>query len=148
MEELIEAMKKVLAESFAFRLKAQYFHWNVEGPDFHQYHEMFGKLYEEVDAAVDDVAEHIRALDSYSPGSFSRFIELSSIKDETLIPPTIGMVTKLYTDNNLLLASLKNARNIADELGENGIVNFLEERIDVHQKHRWMLKATLSTGNE
>ena len=148
MEQLIEAMKKVLAESFAFRLKAQYFHWNVEGPDFHQYHEMFGKLYEEVDTAVDGIAEHIRALDSYSPGSFSRFIELSSVKDETFIPSAIGMVTKLYTDNNLLLASLKNARNIADELGENGIVNFLEERIDIHQNHRWMLKATISTGND
>ena len=126
MEQLIEAMKKVLAESFAFRLKAQYFHWNVEGPDFHQYHEMFGKLYEEVDTAVDGIAEHIRALDSYSPGSFSRFIELSSVKDETLIPSAIGMVTKLYTDNKLLLASLKNDRNIAYELGENCIVNFLD----------------------
>lgn len=143
MEQLVEAMKKVLAESFAFRLKAQYYHWNVEGSNFHQYHDFFGELYTEVDKAVDGIAEHIRALDAYAPGSFSRYTELSSIKDESTIPLPLEMVSRLFSDNNVLLASLKTARNIADELGENGIVNFLEERIDVHQKHRWMLKATI-----
>lgn len=144
MEQLIEAMKKVLADSFAFRLKAQYYHWNVEGPDFHQYHGLFGDLYEEVDAAIDHVAEHIRALDAYAPGSFSRYLELTTIKDESTIPAALEMINRLAMDNQILLANLKVARDLADGLGENGIVNFLEDRLDTHQKHAWMLRATLA----
>ena len=72
MEELINKMKVVLASSFAFYLKAHNFHWNVEGVNFPQYHEFFGNLYEEVHSAIDKIAEEIRALDAYAPGSLKR----------------------------------------------------------------------------
>ena len=77
MEELVKSMKVALATVFSFYLKAHNFHWNVEGPNFHEYHVMFQKIYEDVYASVDVFAEEIRALDSYAPGSFARFTALS-----------------------------------------------------------------------
>lgn len=144
MEQLIEAMKKVLADAFAFRLKAQYYHWNVEGSDFYEYHKFFGDLYEEVDDAIDSIAEHIRTLDAYAPGSFSRYLELTTIKDESTIPVAADMVSRLLGDNQIILANLKIARDLADSLGKNGIVNFLEDRLDTHEKHSWMLRSTVA----
>ena len=103
METLIELMKKVLADSYAFTIKAQNYHWNVEGPNFPQYHEFFGKLYEEVYSSIDVTAEEIRALGSYAPGSFSRFQELSDIEDETGFPIPADMFRKLIDDNQIIL---------------------------------------------
>ena len=80
MEELVGQMKGLLASTFALYLKAHYFHWNVEGPDFAQYHEFFGNFYESVYGNVDKIAEEIRALDAYAPGSLGRFQELTGIK--------------------------------------------------------------------
>jgi starvation-inducible DNA-binding protein len=77
METLIEIMRKVLADAYAFQLKANNYHWNVEGPNFVQYHDFLGELYNEVFAATDMIAEQIRALDAYAPGSFTRFLELT-----------------------------------------------------------------------
>jgi starvation-inducible DNA-binding protein len=71
MMELVEALKKAQATTFALYLKAHNFHWNVEGPDFAQYHSFLGDFYEEVFGAVDTIAELIRTLDAYAPGSVS-----------------------------------------------------------------------------
>ena len=79
METLIGLMGKVLADAYAFQLKANLYHWNVEGPNFPQYHDFLGKLYEEVFGATDEIAEQIRTLDAYAPGSFTRFLELTDI---------------------------------------------------------------------
>ena len=79
MEELVNRMKVVLATSFSFALKAQYYHWNIEGIHFSQYHDFFGNLYEEVFGSIDQTAEQIRALDAYAPGSLKRYKELSEI---------------------------------------------------------------------
>ena len=83
METLQEIMKKVLADTFALYLKAHNYHWNVEGINFPQYHEFFGNLYEELHGAVDPIAEEIRSLDTYAPGSFTRFMELTEIEEMT-----------------------------------------------------------------
>ncbi|MFN9902608.1 MAG: Dps family protein, partial [bacterium] len=88
-------------------IKAQQFHWNVEGPDFPQYHEFFGDLYGEVYASLDKTAEYIRTLDSYTPGSMERFIELSSIKGQTLIPRAELMFNELLKDNELVMHCLQ-----------------------------------------
>lgn len=143
MEELINLMKKSLAETFTLYLKAHYYHWNVEGPDFQQFHSFFGDFYEEVQGAIDPMAEEIRALNAYAPGSFDRYIELSSLKGDDTIPAALEMVSRLYADNAMLLATLKTTRDKADEAGENGLVNFLEDRLDQHKKHQWMLRAYL-----
>lgn len=141
-KELIERMKVVLASSFAFYLKCQYFHWNVEGPNFPQYHELFGKIYEEVQGSIDDIAEHIRTLDAYVPGSLGRFKELTNIMDETNIPSSIVMCQKLLKDNETVIQDLTFAYNEAEKNKELGLANYIQDRIDIHKKHAWMLKAT------
>lgn len=143
MEKLIELMKRALAENFALYLKGQYYHWNVEGPNFKQFHDLFGDFYSEVYGAVDQMAEEIRALDAYAPGSLGRFMELSTIDDENTVPKALEMVKRLADDNQKILVTLQTARDKADELGQNGLVNFLEDRLDNHKKHAWMLRATL-----
>ena len=141
MEQLVESLKKVLASSFSFYLKAHNYHWNVEGHGFSQYHTFLGTLYTEVFDAVDDIAEHIRTLDAYVPGSFVRFQQLSSIEDELSVPTGRAMMTKLYADNLRVLADLQAAHSVAETMGKRGIVNFLEDRIDTHEKHGWMLRS-------
>jgi starvation-inducible DNA-binding protein len=141
MNELVEALKKAQATSFAFYLKAHNYHWNVEGPNFAEYHEFLGDLYAEVFGAVDAIAEHCRTLDAYVPGSFSRFQELSSIEDELSVPTGRMMMSKLLADNQRVIGDLMAAHREAEILGKRGIVNFLEDRIDKHDKHGWMLRS-------
>lgn len=142
MEELVEKMKVVLADSYAFVIKASNYHWNVEGPNFPQYHELFGNLYEEVDGSIDSTAEHIRALDAYAPGSFSRFKELATIEDELNVPEAREMIVRLLGDNTKIINTLTEAFKAAEAANEVGLSNYLQDRIDIHKKHGWMLRAT------
>jgi starvation-inducible DNA-binding protein len=141
METLIEIMRKVLADTFAMYLKSHNYHWNVEGSNFPQYHEFFGNLYEELHDAVDPIAEEIRALNAYAPGSFTRFMELTDIQDELLIPTGVEMAGKLSADNEKVLATLNMAFKLANQLDKQGLADFLAGRIDVHNKHGWMLRS-------
>lgn len=143
MDELKQAMKQTFANSFAFYLKAQYFHWNVEGMLFPQLHEFFGKIYEEVYGSIDQFAEEIRALGSFAPGSFARFSQLAAVEDEDRIPPAKTMLEILAQDNEIVLASIAEAYQLAEAAGAHGLSNFLAERQDAHMKHAWMLRATL-----
>jgi starvation-inducible DNA-binding protein len=143
MEKLIDLMKRLLANTVAFRIKAQYYHWNVEGPDFMQYHDLFAKLYTATDENTDDIAEHIRALGAYSPGSFKRFSELTVIQDEDTVPDALEMINRIAADNIKLHVSITAAHTVADELGQRGVVNFLEGLLDDNEKTQWMLRATL-----
>ncbi len=141
---LADALKTLLATSYAFVIKAQNFHWNVEGPDFPQYHEFLGNLYEEVYGnAIDQTAELIRQLDSYTPGSITRFAELSQIPDQTKIPRAELMIAELAQDNQKILEMWKSAFHIAEEADEQGIADFIAGRIDAHGKHGWMLRSIL-----
>lgn len=141
MNDLVEQMKVALATVFAFYLKAHYFHWNVEGPNFPQYHEFFGNVYEEVYGSVDQFAEEIRALGSYAPGSLERYKELSKVEDELNIPNSMTMVRELTLDNDRIIALLENINKLANDNNKSGLSNFIEDRIDKHSKHAWMLRA-------
>jgi len=143
MEQLVEQMKKVLADTYALYVKAQYFHWNVEGDDFPMYHEFFGKIYEELQGAIDGIAEEIRTLDAYAPGSFKRFSELTTISDQTKIPPPEMMIGELHADNIKVLGTLMAAYKLAEQYNEIGLSNFIQDRYDAHKKHGWMLKASM-----
>lgn len=143
MEEVTNPLKIAFADTYAFYVKAQNYHWNVEGPMFAMYHDFFGKIYEEVGGAIDQFAEEIRAQNVYAPAAFSRFSELTNIRDEVLIIKPEQMVSTLFSDNTIVLASLQRARDEADKYGENGLVNFIEERLDQHKKHAWMLRASM-----
>ena len=134
-------MRKVLADAYAFQLKANNYHWNVEGSNFPQYHEFLSNLYEEVFGATDTIAEQIRALDAYAPGSFTRFLELTDIECEVNVPNSIEMIKRLSADNDKVLATLNMTFKLANELDKQGLVDFLAGRIDIHNKHGWMLRS-------
>jgi starvation-inducible DNA-binding protein len=142
---LADALKTLLATSYAFVIKAQNFHWNVEGPDFPQYHKFFGDIYSEVyDNAIDQTAEYVRVLGSYTPGSIARFSELSLIPDQTKIPRAELMIAELYEDNDKITNMWKQAFPLAEEANEQGIADFIAGRIDAHGKHGWMLRSILN----
>ena len=142
-EELLSSLKQAMADSFVLYYKAHAYHWNVEGADFKQYHDLFGDIYEEIFGAVDTLAEHIRQLDDYAPASLSQIKSLSMISEDDEVVSAMSMVSRLLDANNLTLASLMMAYRAADNATELGLANFIQDRIAAHQKHGWMLKATL-----
>ena len=141
MEPIAETLKTLLSTVYSLAIKAQNYHWNVTGPNFSEYHEFFGEFYEEVGGSIDGIAELIRVVGSFAPGSLSRFQELTRIEDELLIPESSIMFARLARDNDVVIDTLYEARSAADVQGQFGVVNFLEDRITAHEKHRWMLKS-------
>lgn len=141
MSVLGDKLKVVLADSFTFMLKSWYFHWNVEGPDFPQYHAFLGDLYLEVQGAVDPIAEHIRTLNEYAPGSYKRYQELSTIETIETIPDARSMLSTLLADNEKIIKSISDALTVNFSGEQRGIENFLQDRLDIHQKHGWQLRA-------
>lgn len=143
MDDLIKAMKIAYSTEFAFYLKAHFFHFNVEGNDFYEYHNLFGKIYEEVYGSIDAFGENIRKLGSYTPASFTRLSMLSQIDDETQVPPKDAMVKELLLDSEKISKLFKMVYDLAEREGKHGLSNFLAERMDAHDKHSWMLRASL-----
>lgn len=143
MESLQLSLQKTLADAFTMYFKAHTFHWNVEGPDFKQYHDLFGDIYEEVYGSVDLLAEHIRQIDAYTPTTLKQLSGLTVVTEDETVMPALQMVKSLMDANSMVLASLMLSYRDADVASELGLANFLQDRIAAHQKHAWMLKATL-----
>jgi starvation-inducible DNA-binding protein len=142
MDELQQAAKVAFATEFSFYLKAHNFHWNVEGSDFKQYHDLFGGIYEEVYGSIDAFAEQIRSLGTYVPASYTRFSMLTQIDDETQILPRQAMVEALIVDNEKTVKILKLVFQQSEANQEYGFSDFIASRIDAHRKHGWMLRAS------
>jgi starvation-inducible DNA-binding protein len=140
-EELIVALKKVLADTFIMYYKAHSYHWNVEGSNFPQYHSFLNDLYEEIFGAVDNIAEHIRQIDGYTPTSLTELKSYSMISEDEDVVSAMSMMNRLLDANNLVLASLMMAYQAAEQATEIGLSNFLQDRVAAHQKHGWMLKS-------
>jgi starvation-inducible DNA-binding protein len=143
MADLIKASKIAFASEFAFYLKAHNFHWNVEGPNFSEYHTLLGDIYEEVHASVDLFAENIRKLDAYAPGSFSAFAAMSVIAESNDQPDAMTMIAILAQDAVKMAELCSMVFRIAEEVGEHGYADFLAGRQDAYRKHAWMLRSTL-----
>jgi starvation-inducible DNA-binding protein len=144
MEALVNLMNKLLADTFAVYLKSHYYHWNVEGKDFPQYHEFLNELYEELYGSVDDIAEHIRQLDAYAPGTLARFKELTSVQENTSMPmPARDMFEDLYTELNSYYINLLPVYKMAELFSEYGLSNFIQDRMIAIKKHLWMIKSIL-----
>jgi starvation-inducible DNA-binding protein len=141
MEQLIEQLKVILGTTFGLYFKAHSYHWNVEGPDFAQYHKFLGKFYESVYSNVDPIAEHIRSLDSYAPTSLSRMVELSDVPETDSIPSALAMLADLKKDNDKYIIHLRAGIVAADQAGEPAVSNFLQDILDQHQKQAWMLRS-------
>jgi starvation-inducible DNA-binding protein len=140
---LTDDLKRVQADTFALYAKAHYYHWNVEGPDFVQYHDFLGELYAELHAAVDVIAEQVRAIDAYAPGAHRMLMDLTRIQDDNTVPAALDMVRRLLADNDVVMEGLLQAFMSAEAAGEIGLADFLTQRMDVHKKHRWMLRSIL-----
>ena len=143
MDKFVNQLKIAFASQYAFAIKAQNFHWNVEGIDFYQKHKMFQKIYEEVYAAVDDFAENIRKLKAYTPASLYRFSALSAVNDEVEILEPQAMVAELLRDAEKMQEIMKVLFQEAEDRGEHGLSNFLADRQDAFAKHAWFLRSTL-----
>lgn len=140
---LADLLKALLGTTTAYYIKASGFHWNVEGDNFPQYHEFLGDLYAEVYGSVDRLAEVIRTLDEYAPGSMTRYIELSRIQEQTKIPRAELMFEELYQDTATMVALLNECFAAAEQENKQDIANFIAERLEAMNKHSWMLRSTL-----
>lgn len=145
MEELVQSLKVSLANHYAFYLKAHYYHWNITGSNFPQYHKFLQKMYEEVYGAVDKIAEEIRGLDAYAPGSFNRFNQLSQIQGDETVPPAEVMLQRLLDDIEIINSSNMRVYHLAEQEMYHNISNFMADRQDAFNKHAWMIKSTLKT---
>ena len=142
MDKFINQLKIAFASQYAFAIKAQNFHWNVEGIDFYQKHKMFQKIYEETYGAVDDFAENIRKIKAYTPASLYRFSALSAVDDEVEILDPQAMVAELLRDAEKMQEIMKLLFTEAENLGHHGLSNFLADRQDAFAKHAWFLRST------
>jgi starvation-inducible DNA-binding protein len=139
-----KSTRVVLADSFKFYLQAHQYHWNVEGMFFQPLHELFGNIYNEVWPELDRIAEHIRAMDAYAPGTFTQFNEFSNIKDENFNLMTgKEMCSRLLASNDIVLKSIRDCFDSAVKEGNEALANLMAERQEAHQKHAWMLRATI-----
>lgn len=140
---LSENLKVLLGSTFVLYVKAHGFHFNVEGPNFPQYHAFLGEYYSNVYGTIDKIGEYIRSLDSYAPGSLTRYVELSQIYEQIKIPRAELMFHELYDDNSKMIALLKETFDAAVGQNEQGIANFLAERLDQHGKLGWQIRSIL-----
>lgn len=143
MEELIDAMKRYFATHFQYYTKAHGFHANVVGPDFTEFHMLFGEIYEDAQDAIDDVAEHIRAIEGIAPFALARIAELGSIEDSNEAPKAMKMTEELLADTQIVCDHIEECHDIATEYKKYGLINFLEGRLDIHAKLMWKLRSTL-----
>ena len=143
MEPLIQQLKVILGTNFVLYLKAHNYHWNIEGSNFPQYHSFLDNFYNSVFAQTDDIAEHIRYLDSYAPGSLTRFLELSAIEEATTVPDAHTMFITLKNDNDNYIIQLRAGIIVAEEFGEPAVSNFLQDLLGKHQKDAWMLRSII-----
>jgi starvation-inducible DNA-binding protein len=140
---LSDDLKTLLASNFAYYLKAQMFHWNVEGPDFGQLHNFFAEIYQDAYGAVDPIAEYIRTLEDYAPGSLERFNQLSQIAGQTKIPRARLMLEELLADTETMKNIVMRVFQAAQAEGREDIANFMAERQNSHGKYAWQLKSFL-----
>ena len=140
---LSDLLKTYLASTFSYYLKAHYFHWNVEGPDFGELHEFFSNIYEDSYSAVDPIAEYIRTTDEYAPGSLSRFLELTQVPDQTKVPRARLMLEELLADTQTMISMSRQVFEAAAAEGREDIANFAAERQSQHGKYQWQLKSYL-----
>lgn len=143
-ERIAEGLSRVLADTYTLYLKTHNYHWNVEGPNFHALHELFEEQYEDLAEAVDEVAERIRALGHYAPGSFSEFGKLSAVREETGRPDWQQMVRQLAEDQETVVGTCRQVAEIADDADDDVTEHMMADRMQVLEKNAWMLRAHLS----
>ena len=143
MNDLIQHLRTLLATNFTLFLKVQMFHWNVEGPNFPQYHEFFGDAYQDLYSQNDTIAEYLRILNTKAPGSLTVYSQISKIQDEEGFESARGMMSRLLSDNDVMISMYKTLFDLAEEVEEHGISDYAAQRLDAHKKLAWMLRSIL-----
>lgn len=138
----VNKLRVVLANSYTLYLKTHNYHWNVTGPSFKSLHDLFEVQYTELATAVDDIAERIRALDAYAPGSFKEFLELTTLEEAKSGISADEMLEDMIKSQTALIESVKDALDAASADEDEVTAGILGERLSVHEKARWMLKAS------
>lgn len=142
MKKLVASLKTLLSDAVTMYFAAQGYHWNVEGEDFRQYHDLFGTIYADVYESIDPIAENLRKLDEYAPFSLKTFLDLRTIETKEVKPEPKAMAKALLTLNDGVLVTLNKAFKDATSADEQGIADFLAGRIDQHKKWGWQLRAS------
>jgi starvation-inducible DNA-binding protein len=141
--KVAEGLSVFLADSYTLYLKTHNFHWNVTGPMFHTLHTLFEQHYTELATAVDEIAERIRALGSFAPGTFAEFKRLRTIEEDETIPNAMGMIESLAEAHEKVSKSAMNVFPMAEEAEDQVTMDLLTQRMTVHQKTAWMLRSML-----
>jgi starvation-inducible DNA-binding protein len=136
-------LSKMLADSYTLYLMTHNFHWNVTGPLFNTLHAMFMEQYTEQWQALDSIAERIRALGLYAPGTYGEYAKLSSISEPTNVPDAESMIQLLLKGNEAVAKTARTALKKADDVDDQPTVDLLTQRLDVHEKNAWMLRSLL-----
>ena len=142
MSALTNDLKTLLADAVTMYFVAHGYHWNVEGPDFSQYHSLFADIYEDVYSSIDTIAEDLRKLDEYAPFTLSKFIDLRTVESVEVAPNPKAMAKALLKVNEGVLVTIGKAFASATKANEQGIANFLAERENMHKKWHWQLTAS------
>lgn len=145
---LSDNLKILLASTQSFAIKSQNFHWNIEGSDFPQYHQFYDTLYGDVSGTIDQIAEYIRILGHYTPGSLQRYVELSIIPDQTKIPRASLMFQETLSDIDKMLQLILPMFDEATNERQQGIANFMAELQDLYGKKAWFIRSILKKERE
>jgi starvation-inducible DNA-binding protein len=137
-------LSKLLADTYSLYLKTHNFHWNVTGPQFNSLHAMFEVQYNALWLAADEVAERIRVLDVFAPGSYSQFGKLTSIKEEAGVPDWKTMVAQLVEGHEIAAATSRDTFRAAEAVGDEGTADMVTGRLKEHEKTAWMLRSLLA----
>ena len=138
-------LKKLLADTVGFYFRAHGYHWNVVGEDFAEYHELFGEIYGDVYGSIDPLAENLRKLGAFPQTSLKDFAADSSLADSVLEGGSPkALAADLLMANEALIEELKASFTMMDAANEQGVANFIADRIDAHQKWSWQLASSLS----
>ncbi|MFQ3324030.1 MAG: starvation-inducible DNA-binding protein [Pseudomonadales bacterium] len=143
--EISEGLKKLLADSYTLYLQTHNFHWNVTGLHFRELHLMFEEHYTELAIAVDDIAERIRTLDVPAPGTYKEFSKLSSIKEVDGVPSSAEMVELLTKGHEQVIKTSREVLKIAQAADDESTASLVSDRMRIHEKTAWMLRATAKT---
>lgn len=143
--DCVAALSKVLADTYFLYLKTHNFHWNVEGPAFPSLHRMFEEQYQALWRSLDEIAERIRALGHYAPGTHAKFKALGAVKETEVIPKSEDMLRLLIADNETVTACIRRALLAAQNVRDDATAGLLTDRLAYHEKQLWMLRSTLET---
>lgn len=144
LKSINSGLAQAVAETFTLYVKTQGYHWNVVGPTFHSLHELFEEQYIELRDAADELAERMRALGAFAPGSFTEFKQLAGIKDHDDAKDADDMVRTLVGDHELAARTLRPLVEVADAAGDSATADLLTARLAAHEKHAWMLRSTVA----